>query len=121
MIKLVWVLKVAPQEKNLRLHEFGLSWYQFEEKIENFEKSLQHNARPAVWIEFSKIEQLERIQGAFSNVKLGPATSFSEALIIENKQEKAEEIMKRTLCILNTENEVDEMEVILREDSLEDY
>ena len=35
VIKLVLAVKVPPQEDGEGIHELGLSWYRFEEKIEN--------------------------------------------------------------------------------------
>jgi hypothetical protein len=121
MTKLVWALKVSPRDDAEGLHELGLSWYRFENEIKHFEESLQPSARPAVWIKFSQIEQLDRVQRAYPEVKLGPADSFTEALIFSENWEEGEELEKTVLILLEKGDENDEMEGILREDSMEDY
>ncbi|MBI3593603.1 MAG: hypothetical protein HY200_01455 [Nitrospirae bacterium] len=120
-IQLVWTLKVAPKDENETLHELGLSWYRFEQKRENFEFSLQKKIRPAVWIQFSQIEQLERIQGVYPDAALGPASSFTEALLFAENQETGETLKKKVTQLLQMENEIDEMDALLREDTMEDY
>ncbi len=121
-IKLIWALKIAPQDDAVEnSHEFGLSWYRFEDDIGAFEKSLQQSVHPAVWIRFSQIEQLERIQGAYPEAKLGPASSFTEALLFAENWEQGKALEKKATLLLEMEKEVDEMEAILREDTLEDY
>jgi hypothetical protein len=121
-IKLIWAFKIAPQDDEAKnSHEFGLSWYRFEDEIGYFEKSLQQSVRPAVWIKFSQIKQLERIQGAYPEAKLGPADSFTEALLFAENWEQGKALEKKVTLLLEMEKEVDEMEAILREDSMEDY
>ena len=120
-IKLIWSIKIPPQDDLNGLHELGLSWYRFEEKIENFEKKLQNAALPAVWIKFNRIEQMERLQSVYPEAKLGPATSFNEALIFADSLEHGEEIRKKVTSLFEMGKEVDEMEAVFREDSMEDY
>ena len=120
-VKLVWALKVAPRDDAEGLHEVGLSWYRFENEIENFDKTLQPSARPAVWIKFSQIEQLERIQRNYPEVKLGPADSFNEALLFSDKWEEGVELEKKIHLLLEKEEEGDDMEEMIREDTMEDY
>jgi hypothetical protein len=120
-IKLVWTIKEAPQEQNEELHELGLGWYRFKQNPGDFEKSIQAKARPAVWIHFSQIEELDRIQGAFPDAPLGPASSFTEALIFADSLEEGEALKKRITRLLEGNREVDEMEALLREDTMEDY
>lgn len=120
-IQLVWTLRVAPQDENETLHEFGLSWYRFEQKRDDFEISVQKEIRPAVWIRFSRIEQLERIQGAYPDAALGPASSFTEALLFSENLETGEALKKKVTLLLQMEKEIDEMDALLREDTMEDY
>jgi hypothetical protein len=121
MTKLIWALKVAPQDDADGLHELGLSWYRFQNEIGDFDKSLQPSARPAVWIKFSQIDQLDRLQRAYPEVKLGPADSFNEALLFSDRWEEGEALKKNVLLLFERGEESDEMEGILREDTLEDY
>ncbi len=121
VIKRVLAVKVPPQEDGEGIHELGLTWYRFEDKIENSDMPFKESARPAVWIKFSQVEQLERIQGAYPEAKLGPASSFTEALIFAENWEKGDELQKKVTLLLQNTGEVDEMEAMLREDTMEDY
>ena len=121
IIKLVGAVKVAPQDDDT-IHELGLTWYRFEEFPE-ISAIPAHGpvVRPAVWIKFSEVEQLERIQGAYPEARLGPAGSFNEALIFAESREKGEELEKKVMRLLQGDKEVDDMEAMLREDTMEDY
>lgn len=119
--RLVWALKVAPRDNTDGLHELGLSWYRFEDQLGDFDKSLQSTVRPAVWIKFSQIEQLDRLQRAYPDIKLGPADSFNEALLFSDQGEDGEALKEKIILLLEKGDENDEMEGILREDTMEDY
>ncbi|MFI5303750.1 MAG: hypothetical protein ACHQYP_03035 [Nitrospiria bacterium] len=120
-VKLVWALKIAPQDDLEGVHELGLGWYRFEDEKGHSDQSLHQAARPAVWVKFNHSEQLERIQNAFPEAKLGPAASFTEALIFAESWDTGKTLEKKVHLLLEGEKEGDDMEAFFREDTMEDY
>jgi hypothetical protein len=119
-IEAVWAVKVVPDDEAEGLHEFSLSWYRFTKDPAEVDPTLKIPARPAVWVKFSKVEQLELMQSSFPEAKLGPAGSFTEALHFADNWARANELQKRITATLKEEEE-EEMGKILKEDTMEDY
>jgi len=120
-IQTVWAVKVMPDDEAEDLHEFGLSWYRFSKDPAAIDPVLKIPAKPAVWIKFSKLEQLELTQSNFPEAKLGPAASFTEGILFAESWEKAQLLQKKVSRALRDEEEEDEMGEILKEDTMEDY
>ena len=120
-IQTVWAVKVMPDDENEDLHEFALSWYRFSKDPAEIDSALKVPAKPAVWVKFSKLEQLELVQSNFPEAKLGPASSFAEAILFAESWEKAQALRKKVYAVLRDEEEADEMGQILKEDTMEDY
>lgn len=120
-IETVWAVKVIPDDEAEDLHEFALSWYRFSDNPADTDPTLKVPAKPAVWIKFSKVEHLELTQSTFPEAKLGPASSFTEALLFTETMEKAKALQKKVKEVLRGEDEEDEMGRILKEDAMEDY
>lgn len=120
-IQTVWAVKVVPDDEAEGLHEFGLSWYRFAKEPTETDPVLKIPAKPAVWVKFSKLEQLERMQSDFPEAKLGPAGSFTEGILFAESGEKAETLLKRVRAVLGGEEEEDEMGKIIKEETMEDY
>ena len=119
-VQAVWAVKVVPDDEAEGLHEFSLAWYRFTTDPGDIDPTLKVPARPAVWVKFSKVEQLELMQSSFPEAKLGPAGSFTEALHFADNWARAQELQKRVAAALKDEEE-DDMGRILKEDTMEDY
>lgn len=120
-IETVWAVKVEPDDENDDLHEFGLSWYRFSGDPAAIDPVLKVPARPAVWVKFSRLEHLELVQSNFPEAKLGPAASFTEAILFVGSREEAYALQKKVEALLRGDEEDDEMGRILKEDAMEDY
>ncbi len=118
-VRFIWAEKVPPDDQAEGLHEFGLSWYRFAEEPSGLDPSLA--PVPAVWVKFDAVEQLEIIQARFPEAKLGPASSFTEALIFAENRERAKTLQKNLIALLGSREDDAAMEEILREDTMEDY
>jgi hypothetical protein len=119
-IQTVWAVKVMPDDEAEQLHEFGLSYYRFATDSTETDPVLKIPARPAVWVKFSKVDQLELMQTSFPEAKLGPAGSFTEAILFAESWEKSEALQKKVQAALRGEGE-DEMGKIIKEETMEDY
>lgn len=119
-IQTVWAVKVVPDDEAEDLHEFGLSWYRFAKEPTEIDPVLKIPAKPAVWVKFSKLEQLELMQSDFPEAKLGPAGSFTEGILFAESWDKAQGLQKKVLSVLLGEGE-DEMGKIIKEETMEDY
>jgi hypothetical protein len=119
-VQAVWVVKVVPDDEAEELHEFSLSWYRFTNDPAEIDPTLKIPARPAVWVKFSKVEHLELMQSDFPDAKLGPASSFTEALLFADDWDRAQALQKKVTAVLKGEDG-DEMGRILKEDAMEDY
>ena len=120
-IQTVWAVKVVPDDEAEDLHEFGLSWYRFAKEPTEIDPALKIPAKPAVWVKFSKLEQLELMQSSFPEAKLGPAGSFTEGILFAESWEKAQALQKKVNAVLRDEAEEDEMGKIIKEETMEDY
>ncbi|MBI3805031.1 MAG: hypothetical protein HY282_14870 [Nitrospirae bacterium] len=120
-IQTVWAVKVVPDDEDEALHEFALSWYRFTKDSAETDPVLKIPARPAVWVKFSKVDHIELMQSNFPEAKLGPASSFTEAILFTESWEKAQALQKKIYGVLRDEEEEDEMGQILKEDTMEDY
>lgn len=119
-VEAVWAVKVVPDDEAEGLHEFSLSWYRFTKDPSDVDSVIKAPARPAVWVKFSKMDHLEEMQLRFPDAKLGPASSFTEALLFADTWARAQELQKKVAAALKGEEE-DEMGRILKEDAMEDY
>ena len=119
-VQAVWAVKVVPDDEAEALHEFSLSWYRFTKDPAEVDPTLKVPARPAVWVKFSKVAQLELMQSSFPDAKLGPAGSFTEALHFADNWARVRELQKRIIVTLK-EDEGEEIGKILKEDTMEDY
>ncbi|NKE71125.1 hypothetical protein [Candidatus Manganitrophus noduliformans] len=119
-IQTIWAVKVVPDDEAEDLHEFGLSWYRFAKEPIETDPVLKIPAKPAVWVKFSKLEQLELMQSDFPEAKLGPAGSFTEGILFAESWDKAEALRKKVHAVLLGEGE-DEMGKIIKEETMEDY
>lgn len=119
-VEAVWAVKVVPDDEAEGLHEFALAWYRFTEDPAEVDPILKIPAKPAVWVKFSKADHIELMQSSFPDAKLGPSSSFTEALLFADNWARAKELQKRVTVALK-EEEGEEMGQILKEDTLEDY
>lgn len=122
-IKQIWAVKVRPDEEAEDLHEMGLSWYRFSDQPLLSDPELQKIARPGVYIQFNRIEELERVLASYPEAKLGPASAFTEALLFVENWEKGVETCRKVRHLLQEGERGDthdEMDRLLREDTMED-
>jgi hypothetical protein len=120
-IQTVWAVKVMPDDEAEELHEFSLSWYRFAKDPAEVDPVLKIPAQPAVWVKFSKLEHLERMQSDFPEARLGPAGSFTEGILFAESWEKAEALQKKVDAVLRGGGKEDEMGKIIKEETMEDY
>jgi superfamily II DNA/RNA helicase len=121
IIRSIWALKVAAPNNSENLHEIGLVWYQFEERIEDFDQPLRTTASPAVWIQINRKEQIGVLQSACPDAKFGPATAFNEALVFCRSADQRKEIQIKLETLFESDKIAEDMETLFREESLEDY
>jgi len=117
-VKAVWASRVPPDEEVEDLYEFSLYWYRFFEEL----GSRPSNCRPAVWIEFSRIEHLKRIQINYPEATLGPSSSYTQGLIFTETFQDAQTVQEKVLSLLQNEETFEENELynIIQSDSMED-
>lgn len=120
-IKAVWAVRVVPEDEDETLHEFALAWYRLTEDPDDVDPNLKIPAQPAVWVKFSKFEQLESMQAHFPEAKLGPVSSYTEAILFAESPEAARALQKKVYGALRDEEEEDEIDRLLKEDTMEDY
>lgn len=125
-IQTVWAEKCAPPDDDgdshesgaSALHEFGLSWYRFSQAMPATVG--RYPAVAAVWIRFRAVSELETIQTYFHEAKLGPAGSFTEALVFADSWKGAEALHRRIVALVEREREADDLGEIIKEETLED-
>ena len=122
-IRTVWAEKSAPPDGDDEsavpaLHEFGLSWYRFSQIAPATVG--RYPAVAAVWIRFRALSELETIQTYFPEAKLGPAASFTEALIFADDWKGGEALHCRLVALVERQQAAAEMDKIIKEETLED-
>ncbi len=115
----VMATQVPPDEEDEGLHEFSLYWYRFTDNPASVDPRLSARTRPAVWVRFKEISQLETLQGSYPEARLGPSSSYTEALIFSESWEEAKQLQKKVATLLS-QNEDDTLKGLLAEDTLED-
>ncbi|MFY9270689.1 MAG: hypothetical protein WAO55_13185 [Candidatus Manganitrophaceae bacterium] len=118
-IQTVWAVKVVPDDENDHLHEFALSWYRFTSDSTETDPVIKLPAQPAVWVKFSKVDQLEKMQSSFPEAKLGPASSFTEAILFAESGKAAGALRERVETLLRDEEGPDLLGEILKEEMID--
>ncbi len=116
----VWAVQAFPDEACVDLHEFALRWYRFTADPTLIDPVLRRPARPGVWIRFNQVEELEQVQARYPEAALGPAASFTEALIFTKEWEQAQ-TLQATIFGLSVHSDAEEMARVIREETMEDY
>ena len=127
-IQTVWAEKCPPPDDECdgdgdksgtpALHEFGLSWYRFSQTAPATVG--RYPAVAAVWIRFRALSELETIQTYFHEAKLGPAASFTEALIFADSWKGAEALHRRIVALIERERTADDLGEAIKEETMED-
>jgi hypothetical protein len=118
-VKAVWAIQAPPDDEDDTLHEFALRYYRFSASAEEGNPLLRIPAKPAVFIQFRKLEQLKIIQHQFPEAKLGPASAFTEGILFTKSWEEATRLQEKVRSTLLEEAD-DEMAETHAEDTLED-
>ncbi|MEK7285746.1 MAG: hypothetical protein AAB035_00390 [Nitrospirota bacterium] len=109
-VDVVYAIQTRPDDEDPLLHEFGLLYFEFAELETD-------RAKPAVWVRFSDVNQIETLQFHCPDAKLGPSAAFTEALILTDSLDAANALCKKIEHFLTDA----QMKEIFGEDTLEDY
>jgi hypothetical protein len=114
-VEVVYAVQSPPDDEDPALHEFGLLYFGLTEVESGMDCAA--GEKPAVWIRFSDVSQIETLQFHCPDAKLGPSHSFKEALVIAESVEDAKKLCKKIEHLF-----VDaQMKEMFGEDTLEDY
>ncbi len=118
-VQTVMATQVPPDDEEQGLHEFFLYWYRFTDRPELVDPALSARTRPAVWVRFREISHLETLQAHYSEARLGPSSSYTEALIFSESWEEAKQLQK-SIATLLAQDEEETLGDLIAEDTLED-
>lgn len=116
-VKAVMATQVPPDDDDESLHEFFLYWYFFTEDPQ--EREDPRRTRPAVWVRFGEVSHLKAIQFHYPDARLGPSSSYTEALIFTETWDTAKQLAENVSALLIQEQE-ETIGEIIEEDTLED-
>ncbi len=119
-VQAVWAEKVTPDNPAGDLHEFFGAYYRLTPERPWTDAAIKAEAEPAVWVRFERVEQLERLQAGYPEARLGPVSSYTEALLITETWDEAQKLRDRVAALFEAE-EAGEMDELLKEDTMEDY
>ncbi len=114
-LKVIYAVQAIPDDEDPELHEFGLRYFRFIEAEPDV--NCPDGGKPAVWIRFSDVSQIETLQFHCPEAKLGPSHAFTEALVTIASIEEAEKLSKKIGQIFTDA----EMKEVFDEDTMEDY
>jgi hypothetical protein len=114
-VEVVHAIQTRPDDEDPNLHEFGLFYYELTEAEAEVDCGI--GEKPAVWVRFSDVSQIETLQFHCPDAKLGPSHSFTEALVLTDSLDAAKKLCKKIEHLF-----VDaQMKEMFGEDTLEDY
>ncbi len=114
-VAVIQVIQVSPDDENPDLHEFGLRYFKFMET--GLKPDPVEGAKPALWVRFSEVSQIETLQFHCPEAKLGPSHAFTEALVITESVEEAGRLRKKIGTLFADA----QMQEVFGEDDMEDY